>query len=161
VPPPTVRLYVIRHSNAGHRSAWDGPDDLRPLSTKGWRQAEAIADHLASAGIGRLVSSDSVRCVQSVEPLSERLRVPVEVDPRLREGSGGEDALALADELRKEHAAAALCSHGDVIPDMLRILKATTARFKDPLQWPKASTWVLTWDADRWTRARYIPPPDL
>jgi broad specificity phosphatase PhoE len=156
-----VRLYVIRHTHAGHRAAWGGHDDLRPLSTKGRRQAEAIADHLASAGIARLVSSDSVRCVQSMEPLSQRLGVPVEVDPRLREGHSGEDALALADELRKENAAAALCSHGDVIPDMLRILRDTTARFKEPLQWPKASTWVLTWDDDRWTRARYIPPPDL
>ena len=156
-----MRLYVIRHTHAGHRAAWDGADDLRPLSTKGRRQAEAIAEHLASAGISRLVSSDSLRCVQSVEPLGQRLGVPVEVDPRLREGSGGEEALALAGELRKEHAAAALCSHGDVIPDMLRILKATTARFKEPLQWPKASTWVLTWEDDRWTRARYIPPPEL
>ena len=156
-----MRLYVIRHTHAGHRSSWDGPDDLRPLSTKGRRQAEAIADHLASAGIDRLVSSDSVRCVQSLEPLSQRLGVPVELDRRLREGAAGEDALDLASELRKEHAAAALCSHGDVIPDMLRILKATTARFKDPLQWPKASTWVLTWDDGRWTRARYIPPPEL
>lgn len=157
-----MRLYVIRHTHAGHRSAWDGPDDLRPLSTKGRRQAEAIADNLASAGIDRLVSSDSVRCVQSLEPLSQRLGLPVEVDPRLREGSTGEAALDLAGELGKEQAAAAaLCSHGDVIPDMLRTLKATTARFKDPLQWPKASTWVVTWDDDRWTRARYIPPPEL
>ena len=30
-----------------------------------------------------------------------------------------------------------VCSHGDVIPDLLRILKATTARFRDPFIWPK------------------------
>jgi hypothetical protein len=48
-----------------------------------------------------------------------------------------------------------------VIPEMLRILKAATTRFKDPLQWPKASTWVLTWEDGRWSRARYIPPPDV
>jgi broad specificity phosphatase PhoE len=156
-----VRLYVIRHAHAGHRSAWDKPDDLRPLSTRGRRQADAIADHLASAGITRLVSSDAARCVQSLEPLGHRLGVPVEVDARLREGAGGEAALELADELCKEHAAAAVCSHGDVVPEVLRILKATTARFKEPLQWPKASTWVVTRDGDRWTRARYIPPPEL
>jgi len=154
-----VRLYVIRHTHAGHRSSWDGPDDLRPLSTRGRRQAAAIADHLASAGISRLVSSDSVRCVQALEPLSDRTGVPIEVDRRLREGTSGEDALELAGELRKEHEAAAVCSHGDVIPELLRILKSTTARFKDPLQWPKGSTWVLTWDGERWSRARYIPPP--
>ena len=26
-----------------------------------------------------------------------------------------------------------VCSHGDVIPDMLRILKATTTRFREPV----------------------------
>ncbi len=156
-----MRLYVIRHSAAGNRSAWDRPDDLRPLSHKGRRQAEAIADMLESVGIDRLVSSPSVRCVQSLEPLAHRLGQQVEIDERLAEGQDGEGALDLADELRKKVDAAALCSHGDVIPDMLRILKATTARFKEPLLWPKASTWVLTWDSGSWTKARYIPPPEL
>jgi 8-oxo-dGTP diphosphatase len=156
-----MRLYVIRHSAAGNRSAWDRPDDLRPLSHKGRRQADAIADMLESAGIDRLVSSPSVRCVQSLEPLAQRLGQQVETDERLAEGQDGEGALDLADELRKKVDAAALCSHGDVIPDMLRILKATTARFKEPLLWPKASTWVLTWDGGSWTKARYIPPPEL
>jgi hypothetical protein len=54
-----------------------------------------------------------------------------------------------------------VCSHGDVIPEMLRILKATTARFRDPFIWPKASTWVVTWNGERWTKARYIPPPEI
>jgi 8-oxo-dGTP diphosphatase len=82
-------------------------------------------------------------------------------DPRLAEGATGEHALALADELRKEHDAAVVCSHGDVVPALLRILKATTARFKDPLVWPKGSTWVVTHDGDRWTKARYIAPPEV
>ncbi len=156
-----MRLYVIRHTAAGNRAAWGRPDDLRPLSHKGRRQADAIADTLASAGITRLVSSPSVRCVQSLEPLAERLGYPVETDERLAEGSDGEDALALAEELRQKADAVALCSHGDVIPDMLRILKTTTTRFREPLLWPKASTWVVTWDSGCWSKARYIPPPEL
>jgi 8-oxo-dGTP diphosphatase len=156
-----MRLYVIRHTAAGNRSAWDKQDDRRPLSTKGRRQADAIADMLESAGISRLVSSPFVRCVQSLEPLAQRLGRPVETDARLAEGADGKGALDLANELRKKVDAAALCSHGDVIPDMLRILKSTTARFKEPLLWPKASTWVLTWDSGRWSKARYIPPPEL
>jgi 8-oxo-dGTP diphosphatase len=156
-----MRLYVIRHGAAGNRSEWDKSDDLRPLSHKGRRQSDAIADMLASAGISRLVSSPSVRCVQSLEPLAQRLGEAVETDERLAEGHDGEEALDLANELRKNADAAALCSHGDVIPDLLRILKATTTRFKEPLLWPKASTWVLTWDGGRWAKARYIPPPQL
>ena len=45
--------------------------------------------------------------------------------------------------------------------ELLRIFKATTARFRDPFIWPKGSTWVVTCDGDRWTKARYIPPPEL
>lgn len=156
-----MRLYVVRHAHAGSRSNWDGPDESRPLTTKGRRQADAIAEALAPAGLGALVSSPYRRCTQTLDPLADRLGLAVEADPRLAEGADGVHALGLADELCKEHDAAVVCSHGDVIPDMLRILKATTARFRDPFVWPKGSTWVVTWDGDRWSKARYIAPPDV
>ena len=156
-----MRLYVVRHVHAGSRSAWDGPDRDRPLTAKGHRQAAAIADALAGAGVTRLVSSPYRRCTQSLDPLAARLGLAVGDDVRLAEGAGGADALALADELCRQHDAAVVCSHGDVIPEMLRILKATTTRFRDPFVWPKGSTWVVTCDDGRWTRARYIAPPEL
>jgi 8-oxo-dGTP diphosphatase len=156
-----MRLYVVRHAHAGSRSHWDGPDHARPLTTKGQRQSAAIADTLAATGAGRLVSSPTRRCVQTLEPLAERLGLAIDEDRRLAEGASGAEALALADERRGEHEAAVVCSHGDVIPDMLRVLKATTTRFSDPFVWPKASIWVVTWDRGRWSRARYIPPPDV
>ncbi|MBN2624829.1 MAG: histidine phosphatase family protein [Acidimicrobiales bacterium] len=156
-----MRLYVVRHAHAGSRSRWDGPDERRPLTTKGRRQAEAIADALAPVGVSRMVSSPYRRCTQTLDPLADRIGVGVEEDERLAEGADGVDALALADELRKQDDAAVVCSHGDVIPEMLRILKATTARFKDPFVWPKASTWVVTWDGERWAKARYIAPPEI
>ena len=156
-----MRLYVVRHAHAGSRSSWDGPDDARPLTTKGRKQAAAIAETLASTGASRLVSSPSRRCTQTLEPLADMLGVRVEDDARLAEGADGVDALGLADELAKEHETAVVCSHGDVIPEMLRILKATTARFKDPFVWPKGSIWVVTWDGEAWAKARYIPPPEV
>jgi 8-oxo-dGTP diphosphatase len=156
-----MKLYVVRHAHAGSRSSWDGPDEARPLSTKGHRQASAIADSLAAIRATGLVSSPFRRCTQTLDPLAATLGLGVDEDPRLAEGAGGEDALALADELRKEHEVAVVCSHGDVVPEMLRILKATTARFKDPFVWPKGSTWVVTHDGDRWAKARYIPPPEV
>ncbi len=156
-----MRLYVVRHAHAGSRSSWDGPDEARPLTTKGHKQATAIADTLAASGASRLVSSPYRRCTQSLEPLAHQLGLVVEDDPRLAEGADGVAALTLADELRKESHAAVMCSHGDVIPEMLRILRATTARFKDPFIWPKGSTWVVTWDGEAWTKARYLPPPEV
>ena len=156
-----MRLYVVRHADAGGRSSWDGPDETRPLTKRGRHQADAIAEDLRSAGVTRLVSSPYRRCTQTLVPLAAHLGVAVVSDERLAEGAGGDNALTLADELRKESEAAVVCSHGDVIPELLRILKATTARFRDPFIWPKASTWVVTWDGDCWSKARYIAPPDL
>ncbi|HKA82825.1 MAG TPA: histidine phosphatase family protein [Acidimicrobiales bacterium] len=155
-----MRLYVIRHGHAGSRASWEGPDATRPLSRRGRKQASGIAEHLAGVGLSRLVSSPSARCVQSLEPLADRLGLRIDTDDRLLEGADGDQALLLADELGKERVAAAMCSHGDVIPDMLRILKGGTTRFKDPFIWPKGSIWVLTRDGARWSKARYIPPVD-
>jgi broad specificity phosphatase PhoE len=157
-----MKLYVVRHAHAGSRSAWDGPDEQRPLSRRGRKQAAAIADHLAGVGLARLVSSPSQRCVQTLEPLAERLDLRVDSDDRLLEGAEGGQALELLRELAAatDGTGAVVCSHGDVIPDLLRILNAGATRFKDPLAWPKGSIWVLTGDAGRWTKARYIPPID-
>ena len=66
--------------------------------------------------------------------------------------------LALAEELQTR--ARSLCSHGDVIPDLLEALVARGTKLKDELRWQKASTWVLTWDGDPWPRAGTSPAPD-
>jgi phosphohistidine phosphatase SixA len=155
-----MKLYVVRHGHAGGRSAWAGPDDERPLTRRGRKQAAGIADQLSAVGLSRLVSSPAMRCMQTLEPLADRLGLRVTADDRLLEGAGADEALALAAELSKERTAAAMCSHGDVIPEMLRILNAGTTRFKDPLMWPKGSIWVLTRDGQRWGKGRYIPPVD-
>lgn len=156
---------MIRHAHASSRSAWGGNDDERPLSKKGRRQAAGIADRLADAGITRLVSSPAERCLATLEPLGVRLGLDVGRDRRLLEGAGGDEALDLAAELcggagaRGAGGAAAVCSHGDVIPDLLRRLRAGATRIEDPFLWPKASTWVVDWDGRRWVAARYSPPP--
>jgi 8-oxo-dGTP diphosphatase len=151
-----VKLFVVRHANAGSRSDWGGPDRLRPLSDKGWRQAEGIADALAESDVRRLVSSPSVRCVQTLEPLSRRIGLPVEQDERLDEGSSGKEALELVLEL--DVPVAAICSHGDVIPDLLDAVRLQDAKHKGSVQWAKASIWELKLDGDRAVKARYIPP---
>jgi 8-oxo-dGTP diphosphatase len=154
-----VKLYVVRHANAGSRSDWDGPDRLRPLSEKGRLQAEGIAKELADQDVRLLVSSPSVRCVQTLEPLGARgLALPVVVDDRLDEGSGGKEALELVLEMRVP--VAAICSHGDVIPDLLDALRVQDTKHHGPMQWAKASTWELKLDGDRAVKARYRPPPD-
>ena len=151
------QLYLVRHADAGHRRDHDGPDDRRPLSKRGQRQAEGLADALADAGITRLVTSPFLRCYQTLVPLGVRLGVEVEEDERLAEAQGATGALDLATDLR--HTTAAFCSHGDVIPDVLDALLGRGIKLEDELRWQKASTWVLRWDGDRLAKGRYVPPP--
>jgi 8-oxo-dGTP diphosphatase len=157
--PTGVKLYIVRHADAGSRRAWTDDDDLRPLGKKGRRQAEAVAEQLAGAHVTRLVSSPSVRCRQTLEPLAKRIGLPIEPERRLAEGCRGEDALAVAYELAAVDDVGVLCSHGDVIPDLLSELKAAGTRFHHELTWPKASTWELSGDGSSWTDARYLPLP--
>ena len=151
------KLYLVRHADAGHRRDHDGPDEQRPLSDRGRRQAEGLAARLADADITRLITSPYLRCIETLEPLGQRLALPVEDDRRLAEGEGEGGALALAAGLRT--TSAVFCSHGDVIPDVLDALLAKGMKLKDELRWQKASTWLFTWDGSRLTKGRYLPPP--
>lgn len=151
------KLYVVRHADAGTPGQDDGPDRLRGLSERGRRQARGLRDQLAGEGIVRLTASPSRRCVETLEPLAERLGIAVEVDDRLREGQGADGVLALAEELRG--GPAAVCSHGDVIPDLLEALLQQGMKLDDELRWPKASAWVLTRGAEGFVKATYICPP--
>ena len=117
----------------------------------------ASAAELADRDITRLVASPFVRCVQTLEPLGKALGLPVETDERLAEGAGAAGALAVAAEVRD--TGAVLCSHGDVIPDLLEHLLAHGTKLKGELRWQKASTWVLTWEGEQLTKGRYLPPP--
>ena len=56
-----------------------------PLTEEGRAQAKALAERLAGVGIERIVSSPYARALRSIEPLAQRLGLPVEVDPRLAE----------------------------------------------------------------------------
>lgn len=151
------KLYIVRHAHAGSRGPDDGIDQVRHLSERGERQAEALGEQLGGAGITRLVSSPFSRCVETLAPLGRRLGISVETDARLAEAQGCAGALLLADELREETAA--LCSHGDVIPDLLEELVRQGVRFDDDLRWPKASTWVLSRNGTGFSKGRYLPPP--
>jgi 8-oxo-dGTP diphosphatase len=151
------KLYVVRHADAGARSHGDDPDELRPLSERGQRQAEALCELLAEVGIARLVASPFQRCVNTLAPLAARLGLAVEADDRLAEGQGFVGALELASELRD--VPAVICSHGDVIPDLLEALVRRGIKLKDEPRWQKASTWVLTRDGDGFSKAKYLPPP--
>jgi 8-oxo-dGTP diphosphatase len=117
-----VTVYLIRHAHAGDRGSWPSDDRLRPLSRRGFEQAERIADAIAGQPIEVVRSSPAIRCLQTVAPLARARMCPVDSDARLFEGSDAEAVLALIDEFTDEQIA--LCSHGDVIPELIDVLRA-------------------------------------
>jgi phosphohistidine phosphatase SixA len=83
-----TELHLLRHAHAGDPATWDGPDDRRPLSDKGERQADRLGRFLAGIGFqpDAIISSPKLRAAQTAEIVGLRLGVPVGTDPRL----GGE-----------------------------------------------------------------------
>jgi phosphohistidine phosphatase SixA len=86
----TVQLHLLRHGHAGDPMAWDGPDDQRPLSPKGEKQADRLGRFLAGVGFrpDAIITSPKLRAAQTAEIVAERLGVPVGVDDRLAEELG-------------------------------------------------------------------------
>lgn len=80
-----TELYLLRHAHAGDPMAWDGPDERRPLSDKGEKQADRLARFLAGIGFqpDRIVTSPKVRAAQTAELVARQLNVRVDVDDRL------------------------------------------------------------------------------
>jgi 2,3-bisphosphoglycerate-dependent phosphoglycerate mutase len=73
------RLYIVRHCKA------DGQLPEARLTAEGEEQAEALADFLQDKGVERIVASPFLRAIQSVEPLGDRLALPIRADERLAE----------------------------------------------------------------------------
>lgn len=153
-----MTLHLVRHAKAGSRSNWEGDDHLRPLSAKGWKQAEALADALAMRAPSVLLSSPYLRCIQTLEPLGARCDLDVMPDDRLAEGAPFEPVLEL---LAAVPDGAVLCSHGDLIPDTMAALERRGCRFLTAADWRKATVWCLERTATgEIVTAEVWPPPE-
>ena len=158
-----MTLLLVRHAEAVSRSAWDGPDVLRPLSAKGRRQASGLVQVLGDQfPMGRLVSSPSLRCVETLSPLAATLCLSLGVSSDLAEGAEAEAAVELGRSgatLPGGEKALVLCSHGDLIPKILEVLQADGLDLGPDPRCQKGSTWVLEGKRRRFATATYIPPP--
>lgn len=149
-------LILLRHAKAGDRDAWRGDDAERPLTRGGQRQALALAERLAGLAIARVLTSPYRRCRQTVEPLAGRLGLTLEMNESLREGASLEEALALIDGIT---ANAVLCSHGDVIADLLDYLIAQRV-LRPPLPATgKGAFWQIERSDGRFVAARLVAAP--
>lgn len=121
----TWPLVVIRHAKAVGRPDWKGDDRERPLEARGRERADALIPVLAAYGISRIVTSPSVRCLDTISPYA----VWSGSVPRAKKGLSEEGHEANPDKAAQHVEAAlergepaAICSHGPVMGSLLEVL---------------------------------------
>jgi 8-oxo-(d)GTP phosphatase len=163
-PALTGSVLLVRHASAGSRAKWNGDDVLRPLDESGAEQAEELVRLLSRFGVEDIVSADYVRCVETVQPLSESIGVPVREEPLLSErGFPGreEEALELVRNLGRPGGAAVACSQRGVVPELVRRLaEQDQVELEDEeLGLKKGGVWALSFYDHKLLQAERFPPP--
>jgi phosphohistidine phosphatase SixA len=134
-------LLVVRHADAGDKRTWNGPDMLRPLAEAGRRQADGLVVRLEDYPVERILCSPTVRCLETVEPLARNRSLRIEPVAALGVDATLADVLAVFWD--QELYDAVLCTHGEIIGQLVTKLAGDGADVEQPLHWPKGSTWVL------------------
>jgi 8-oxo-dGTP diphosphatase len=152
-----VPLLLVRHAQAKPRKDWDGDDGARPLSPHGLRQAEGLVAIMGNfAPRARVLSSPSLRCLQTVGPVASAQHLSVEETDDLVEGQSSV-AVRLVRAVAGQEVV--VCTHGDVIAEILVAL-ADEDRLdlgQNPRQ-AKGSVWALDGRKGSFTSAKYYAP---
>ena len=149
-------LYLVRHAHAGNKRQWQGPDLARPLSAQGRKEALGLIEQLGARPTGRVLSSPAERCLQTVQPLAGRLGRPVEPNEALGVEGTGPGVLELLTSPALDRAV--LCTHGELIGEVLDELQQAGLELPDPPRWPKGSTWILELDGGHAWKGTYLAP---
>ncbi|MBA2374503.1 MAG: histidine phosphatase family protein [Chloroflexi bacterium] len=156
----TVELYLLRHAHAGDPAAWTGPDELRPLSAKGERQAERLGVLLASVRFrpDAILTSPKLRASQTAEIVAGHLSVPVTAEERL---AGALDAATVEAIVRDagDPARVVLVGHDPDFSELVEALAGTSgvSMRKGALVRLDTSRPV----SDGGAELRWLVPPDL
>jgi len=150
-------VYLVRHAKAGVRELWQGPDEARPLTRRGRRQADRLIERFEGLEIERIVSSPFLRCLQTVEPLVRARGLEVETADELAEGADPERTIEFIRRL--EPVPTVLCGHGGEIDAGVRAFEAEGATVEGSRGLAKGSVWVLEREDGSVVSARYLPAP--
>lgn len=113
----TVPLVVLRHGKALPRRRWDGNDRRRPLADQGKGEAQRLLPLLRAYCIRAVVSSDSTRCVQTVEPYAIATGLQITRDRGLSQEDATRKRVAKrVPELLRSDTPTLVCTHRPVLP---------------------------------------------
>lgn len=152
-----MTLHLVRHGSAGTRNDADPSDTERHLDATGLRQALRLAARLSDEDITVVLTSPAARCVETIEPLASSLGLDIVIDDRLMEGTDIDASWAIVEALALDGETAVLCSHGDVIPELIRRAKGRGMEVPGKAGCSKGSLWSLEWDGERFVSGTYDP----
>ncbi|KAA8967742.1 bifunctional NUDIX hydrolase/histidine phosphatase family protein [Mycobacterium sp.] len=179
-PVDTQTVIVVRHGSAGSKSRFKGEDAMRPLDKKGRAQAEALVGPLLAFGASEVHAADRLRCHQTMEPLAQELGVAITNEPALTaeayaenpkrarhrvlqiaglRDDPGRDAAPVSQGAGRQAFPArvpAICTQGEVIPDLIAWWCARDGVRPDNSRNRKGSMWVLSLSDGRLVAADHI-----
>lgn len=129
----TFPIVVLRHAKATARSEWTRGDASRPLTPRGKRQAAQIVGPLRAFGVQRIVTSDALRCVQTVRPLAKAAGLAISRTKLISQDrweQGLADARSIVGKRVRARMPVVVCSHGPVLPDILSELALATGTLR-------------------------------
>ena len=125
-------LIVLRHGESRSRGAWRTDDYLRPLLAAGRKQSERLIPVLGAYGTGRVVSSSSTRCLETVVPYADRAGHPLEATGMLSEEdftpSGVRALIGKLGRQAKRQGPTVICTHRPVLPEVFAALGVADQR---------------------------------
>ena len=152
-----MTVFLVRHASAGTRNGSDPGDHARHLDKTGHRQAAMLVELLVDAPVVWVASSPAARCVETLEPLAAARGLELKQRGALFEGAELDESWELLEWAARRHGDAVLCSHGDVIPELVRRAQLRGMEVPEKTGCSKGSCWALEWDGERFTKSRYTP----
>lgn len=125
----TFAIIVVRHGKAVPAEAWDGSDSTRPLLLRGSAQAASIAAGIAAFRPEKILTSTAVRCIATITPLAELTQLTPKQVVGISQDAYESDNATIEEILEKRMKSkknAVLCSHGPVIPEIVREVAGLT-----------------------------------
>jgi 8-oxo-dGTP diphosphatase len=125
----TFALIALRHGKAAPRGDWNGDDASRPLTDRGVKQVFADVPTLRAWKPRRLVTSDAVRCVATVAPIAAATGIKPQKEHGLSQDAYEEGQATVREIVGKRvrsRKTAVLCSHGPVLPEIMREIALAT-----------------------------------
>ena len=119
----THALIVLRHGAARSRRGWGQDDRLRPLIQLGRTQAQRLVPVLAAYDVTKIVSSSSMRCLETVTPYADTTGWDLELEDGVsEEGASADSVVDTVDTLVAADESSVLCTHRPVLPSVFDAL---------------------------------------